>query len=972
MSGLFDAPAPRVFTIASDQPFLDVLIEALMAACEASDPFALADCVILAPNRRAVRAFNERFAARHDGSALLPAVRPLGDVADDPAIWGAEPIAYNIPPAIDDTRRRFELATLVRARLKAESGIDDPLRALAFADDLARLLDAADAAGGVDWSRLPDLVEARELAGHWRVSAKFLAIVAQHWPAHLHEQGLLDPGARRNRVLGALSQHWRSNLPQTPVIIAGSTGSVAATRGLMQTVAGLPRGAVVLPGLDRDLDDAAWDKITAHHPQAAMRDTLAALGLSRADVASLGPATSSARTWFLREVLAPADVTADWRARLDRAGGKEAARQGAAGLCVVEARTQEEEALAIALALRATLEQDGARAAFVTPDAGLARSVESKLSRWGVAPLRTLGDRFVDLSPGVLIGILCELILDDAAPPALAALITHRAMRAGPHAGAVDAGAAALLHTHLRGPRTYGDLQGLRTQAKGVAGALVEALAEALAPIGALKQTQSLTLRDAAEAIAQTIENLAGEDLAWAEQEGRAAADFLKSLIDHGDAIDALTPEHAARLITALVAARETPPPAGGDGRIAILGPLEARLARANFVILGGLNEGVWPAPPVEDGLLPRALREKLGLPSPDQRLGLAAHDFAQLASAPRVLMTRAMRVGGAPSVASRWIWRLTALAKAAEASLDLDDALNPVVWARTLDRPDCVAPAPAPAPRPKQPHRLTRISFTSVRTLQLDPYALYAKQILDLPEPKAIGAPPGPAERGKALHTALQAFADGEHPAVLLELCVSQLRAFGFDSARLRMEGARLKQTVVDYIAWSKALRAKGVTMRREVNAQHALEGGFELFGRADALHEYANGEVAIIDFKTGEAPKSSEVSRGDQSQLVLEALAVLGGGFQGLEAATPHALTYVRIGGPKMDVTTLDLKEPIADFALKAGERLVALLARYADETQPFLCKPRPQFLKRYGDSYDLLARRAEWANADEEDEA
>src|SRR6185295_3806722 len=95
----------------------------------------------------------------------------------------------------------------------------------------------------------------------------------------------------------------------------------------------------------------------------------------------------------------------------------------------------------------------------------------------------------------------------------------------------------------------------------------------------------------------------------------------------------------------------------------------------------------VWPAPPGEDPFLSRAMRAALGLPSLDQRIGLAAHDFAQLANAPNVVLTRALRRDGQPTLASRWLWRLQTLVQGAQQKLArADDA---IAWARALDHPE-------------------------------------------------------------------------------------------------------------------------------------------------------------------------------------------------------------------------------------------------------------------------------------------
>jgi ATP-dependent helicase/nuclease subunit B len=387
--GLFSGPAPRLCAVPASAPFLDTLADAMVAALSREhDPFALSDALVLLPNRRAMRGLIDAFAQRLGGAALLPAMRPLGDLDDDIDIWGAEPIEADVAPAIEPTRQRLELAALIRARDKAAGGVEDPARALALADHLAKLLDAAAAGEAVDWSKLRSLVRERELARHWEASAQFLSIIAEYWPERLAADGLADPGARRALLLRALARQWRDDPPTRPVIIAGSTGSIAATRALMQVVAGLPRGVVVLPGVDVDLDDAAWEAVGDHHPQFALKQTLRALKASRRELPLLSAETASGRDRrvLMREALAPAEKTADWLTRVADAGGGDFIRRGASGLRLMQAATEDEEAGAIALLLRETLATPTHTAALVTPDAGLARRVEAKLLRWGVAP----------------------------------------------------------------------------------------------------------------------------------------------------------------------------------------------------------------------------------------------------------------------------------------------------------------------------------------------------------------------------------------------------------------------------------------------------------------------------------------------------------------------------------------------------------------------------------------------------------
>jgi len=234
--GLFDGPAPRLRAAPASAPFLDVLAEAMIEALwRADDPFALSDALVLLPNRRAARGLIDAFAKRLGGAALLPSIRPLGDPHsdEDPDVWGADASDQDLPPAIDKLQRRLQLASLIRRRDQAEHGVDDPARALALADELGKLLDSAATVDHVDWAKLPRLVEEIDLARHWASSAAFLEIIATYWPAHLQEQGLSDPAEHGAALRRALAARWRTQQPERPIIIAGSTGSQSTTRELM-------------------------------------------------------------------------------------------------------------------------------------------------------------------------------------------------------------------------------------------------------------------------------------------------------------------------------------------------------------------------------------------------------------------------------------------------------------------------------------------------------------------------------------------------------------------------------------------------------------------------------------------------------------------------------------------------------------------------------------------------------------------
>jgi ATP-dependent helicase/nuclease subunit B len=961
-SGLFDGPAPRLRAAPATAPFLEVLADAMVDALHRADnPFSLSDALVLLPNRRAAQGLMQAFARRLGGAALLPTIRPLGDphADEDPDVWGADPIDTEIAPPIDKLRRRLDLASLIRRRDKAENGVEDPARAIALADELAKLLDGAATMDRVAWEKLPTLVNEIELARHWDSSARFLSIVAAYWPQYLAEIGRSDFAAHGAAVRRALAQRWRSEPPMRPIVIAGSTGSIATTRELMRVVAGLPGGVVVLPGLDVELDDESWALLGEQHPQFALRETLRALGVERASIPLLGQETPSgrARRVLMREALAPPEKTADWLTRLEAAGGAGFVEAGVAGLQLIEAATEDEEAAAIALLLREALETPARTAALVTPDAGLARRVEAKLARWSIAPSVSHGVPLRETLAGRLIALLCELALDPGEPVALAALLKH------PHVALADAAALATLeHEALRGPRRHEGLAGIfgldsiakHENARGI----VVRMAEALAPLTEAMARSELTLKAFANALVDAVERCALRQC-WQGRDGEQAAALLREAIEHGDALGPIPAYAAPRVLMRLMEEREVAPETGGDPRIAIWGPLEARLQRRDLLILGGLNEGVWPAPAGEDPFLSRGMRAALGLPSLDQRIGLAAHDFAQMACAPDVVLTRALRRDGAPSLASRWLWRLQTLVKGAGAQLT--HGSQHVEWARTLDTPEGARASKIPRPRPPAGKRLQRISVTQVEKLIRDPYAIYAQRILGLECLKPIGTIAGPAERGIAVHKAIERFEDGDDHALLIDLLDEELRRVGVPAERRAAERERMRISAEALIAWFAQRRAKGALVYRERRGLLSLDG-VDLSCVADRI-EIGPGHVAILDFKTGEPASAKQVESGLSPQLPLEAAMLAQGAFDGVPKAEADELGYWRFGNS--DPTPKPLALDAMAHAEKALASLVSLLARYAEADQPFLSKPRVQFLNRYGD-YDHLARRKEWADA------
>ncbi len=650
---------------------------------------------------------------------------------------------------------------------------------------------------------------------------------------------------------------------------------------------------------------------------------------------------------------------------------------------MVAARDEQEAATACALALRETLEQPGATAALITPDQALARRVSARLARWGIIADSSAG-RPLSLSPaGQLITLAARTAVDALDPVTLLALVKHPLVRLGLEAEALADAATRLERRALRGARTR-DAEALDRRlgpedeaARDLLARLRAALVLAAAPFA----DGPVEPGEAARALAGAVEALAagpagGTGRLWAGPEGEAAARLVSALIQESLGLPPADARGFAELVEALVAAEVVRAGPDAHPRLRILGTLEARLVRADRLVLAGLEEGVWPAPAPVDPFLSRPMRKAAGLPPPERRIGLSAHDFAQAACAPEVIIVHSERRGGAPAVASRWLWRLRTLAKGA--GRDLPGRPELLDWARALDAP--IEPAPAnlrtaPRPRPTPPVavRPRKLPVTGVERWVRDPYAIYARLILGLRPLERPAEPVDVRARGTAIHAAFEAFARA-HPealppgaeALFEALLVEALAEAGMPPANMAREAA-LAANVAPWVTAFEGRRRPGARLLIEQSGELTLtvQGRpFTVTAKADRI-EHRGAGADILDFKTGQPPSARQMQSGLSPQLTLTAAILHRGGFSDIGPAEPGELVYVQVSGgrtPGREDVRARGAESLA-LAEAALEGLVRRVAQFDREQTPYVAWAAPQFIDARGGDYDHLARLWEW---------
>lgn len=966
-----------LFTIPAWRPFADDLAAGLLARFP--EPLDLARLILLLPTRRSIRALTEAFLRESDGAALLlPRMVPAGDLdLDEMQGFEGGPLFDSLAgpaearPLISPQARRMALAAILSAGRNLPAA-----EALSLAGKLGTALDTLE----IEGKRAADLkgaVPEGELQGHWAKNAQVLEAVVSAWPELLEARGLMDATHRRRLQLDELAARWAISPPPIPVVMAGFAAAPPAVARLAHAVARLPQGQLVLPGLDAALPGEAWallkgDEAVAPvetHPQYGMARLLADAGLSPAEATpwpwqSARRASAPERAALVGRALLPAELSGE-------ALGVPSP-EALSGLRMVEAAHPAEEALLIAFAMRQVVERPGLTAALVTPDRALAARVAVQLKRFGITVDDSAGEPLAVTGPGSLLLALAVAAGERLAPVSLLALLQHPLVQAGDarlewlnnvrqldlHAlrgirpGPGTRGVARRLSSRPRAPETLKDWW-------------TEAAAPLLAPLQPLPETADALL----DRLRSVAVSLAGDAL-WAGEAGRTLARLFDALEECRADLARLPvgADDAAAFIGALMAGETVRPRASLHPQLHIWGLLEARLQTADLLLMGGLNEGSWPGMPAPDPFLAPAIRRALGLPGLARRTGQEAHQFAHGLGAPEVLLTRALRTGGVPTVASRFWQRLAAAA----GGLPDEGALAPsraalLAAARGLDQPDAALKYPRPEPAPPAADRPREITVTDVSMLKADPFAYYARRLLKLKVLEARDAEPTAGERGQVVHDILKHVLDEGIPAPprIAELISTELLKLGERPEIAALWRPRVERmvdwvlaTIADNPDWAP------LSWEKEARLQH---GTITLIGRIDRLDRSATG-LRVLDYKTGGSPGVKDVTDLYQTQLALLARMADAGLFGDTGGRQVEALEYWKLSGGR---SPGEVRPALGKRATAADVRahLEAAWDAYEKLTQayllgdaPFRAKQHMVYGRRFRD-YDQLARVAEW---------
>ncbi len=842
------------------------------------------DALVLLPTRRACAQLKALLPA-----GLLPNIMPLG-VLDE--IWLAQLALQSgkvdallaIVPAADVAQVQLQLA---RALESEHQRLGKPAQHLEQFLSMARAIWEVFDAVESDGKSLDTLalLSQGDLSEHWRERVQMLRFAADWWAGYARKHGVQSPIARRNALAQWLADYWHEQRPETPVIIAGSTGSQASTLCLMQATQVLAKGEVWLQ----------------HGPAT---DALAATPDLSARMSALLGAFQQTHPAPLPE-----------------------------GISAMSARDEQEEASLAAFLAKEALQNADAQVAIVVQDAQGLRRLSAALDAAELAYDSAIAQEVSQLEAVRVWRLLLRARAQPSDPTIWLALMK---------ATGLYITAERLELKWLRGRQRLVPIAAQLLRWAEREQTPEADRADILAWLGALQPLLDASEKaDADMMLRVQLAAFDGVKLAVSEQERELLTSLQSSMGQLGE----LDWQAFSQITEQLLAQQQVFALPNMQARIRLYSAMEARLIRADRVILCGLNEGQWPRAAAVHPWLHPFLAAQLELPPPERAITLSAHDFVTLSGAgAEVFWLRSERAGGVDQLPSRWLERF---------EISSQPALQ-LQWFRQSRAVTSDAAMPAAFASPPPAARAKKLSITALTQLLRDPYGYYAKYMLKLRALEPIGRPADAALRGQLVHLVMQRWVEALNDGAPLERAtydaiVKDVLSQEPEPVVRYQWGPRLYAMADAVLALEQVRRAKNTRISAEETLSLPI-ADYQIEGRADRVERGAQ-DTSVIDYKVGTPPAPKDVKLGFEPQLPLLA-AMLGQSDAALE------LAYWKLSGVLGALETKPLKVDAQEIVTFYVEGLRALFDYYAQEGARYFICPQPDAAPRYND-YEHIER-------------
>ena len=897
------------------------------------NPLGLAKTRIILPTRRAGLALKEAF-LEQGKNTLLPQMIPLYEM---------ESFKEDLPPAISHWERLFLLTKLCQAK----PNLREVTKAFQVAVSLAELLDLS-YQYEVDLSKINQLIPTESFAQHWQETVEFLDIIQNAWPKILAERGQIDAGDRLQRLIRSYTKKMP---PDTPTIVAGLTGDLPAVAELMKAT--LKNGGdIYLDGVDKTFLEST-KKCNPIHPQFLIYKTLKKLEIAPSEIQIISGHI-------------PHEEFVEQAFRKDYWEKSEIKENDIQNISYIQCESAENEALTIALNLRKVLETPEKTACLITPDRTLARRVICHMRRWGIELDDSAGLPLKHTTAGSFLLLINALAQNPNDPQRQLALYKHPLFADGKNAG--------IFHIEVKNAEKKARKDDTVLELK---------LSESgktffdLIQVPQMYPLKNLLEKhiELAETWAKTEED--GEKRLWHDETGKEIFSILNEVLTYADILDPIDSSEYPAFFQSIIEGKSVHTQYNTQPNLKILGPIEGRFFHSDMCILGGLNEQVFP--PVSDvgPWINRPMRQKLGLPDSESKIMLMTHDFMHACCSPEVILTRAIKVAGTPTVPSRFIERLQVLAEVNKIPLRTYQAN----LAALIDTPNKKEEVIRPAPCPPVEVRPTELSVSNIENLKRNPYAIYAKYILKLRPLSDLGNPNKAIIYGNVVHEVLSQYLTktpyDNNKEKLVNSFRNEITKTVLGKADQLFYISQFEQMIPFFLNEQKEAeksRTKSVSEVKGKIVFDKMKRPFTLTARADRIDITPNQGAYVIDYKTGQVPKFKDVSKGNSPQLSLEALILSKGGFENLSTQKIADLQYWNLGRhPEKQSFMKNKYAPnnFEEFLQKTENGVKDLIKTFEEETTRYEVCPVASNKPKFND-YEHLARQQEWAHAEDEGES
>ena len=964
----------RIFTTPLGASFPKTVVAGFLARYADRPPQDMAKTICLVGTARLADMLREEFITQSQG--FLPKFVLLSDLSALAPDHLGQATSQSL-------HRIFEFMPHVDRLIKAPQSVLSGASLFAMTQSLDNLFEEM-INEGVTPDQLHTL-NVDDAAGYWQSMLAFVKVIEEHYVSPSAET---TPARKQRALIDALHQTWLACEDRDPIYVIGSTGSRGPTRAMMSLLADHPDGGVILPAVDLSMRPQDWNALaaqhTAHdHPQFRFARFCADHNVTPDQLEPWDPAVAPrAKSPALSLALCPAPVTSSWRKQGPAMGPLSAAFTNTA---LVETRTIQEEALCLALILRDAAHSNTSTT-MITPDRDLVRRVQAYLDRWDIRPDDSAGTPLSLSAPGRFLRHILDLLISPPEPSAVFALLKHPITHSH-----------GARNEHLLRTRDL-ELALRRRKMNALTPAEITQWAAARDDAGTtrwaawlcetflsnhwteaedwISSHQSLAHRIAA---GSTTEDPTASGELWQEVAGQKSRAVFDQLQDMSTQMSQFSASDYRDVFTHLLAQDQVRQGILQSHHIRIWGTQESRLAYGDQIILAGLNEGVWPSQPAPDPWLSREMRAQLGLLSPEQNIGLSAHDFQHAASFDTVILSRATMDAESQTVPSRWLNRLMNLLDGLKpelnSELDGPEVLDQMRerghrWmtiARDWQRQDVRTPHQPEQRRSVSPPIHTRprkLSITEIQTLIRDPYAIYAKHILGLKPLEPFHQLENYALRGTVLHKVMERAALGRisAPDALITLAHEVFEEYALTPEQTLRWHVAFEKNITHISGFLEQSYQEPTTIICEANGALTLEGiDFTLSGKIDRIDQLPGGAVAIYDYKSGSPPSEDQQKHFDR-QLFLSAAIVDQKGVENLITTGTQSVGYVSILKTHRPPTAL-----IDTQTSETCAQLTTLISHYATRTQGYTARRALETTDAHSD-YNGVSRFGEWSIADD----